>query len=143
MGTLDYLRLRLDQMIDLRHPLTVLSKRLLSAAVETVVAPKLAHQAKPTTRVAGVDFVGSFDGELGRSISPGGWPRVPVGLMVSLLYLKNRFNLSDEDLVQRWAENVQYQLSSGMDYYESHPPCQATQIGRIRRLLAIRYASPG
>lgn len=29
--------------------------------------------------------------------------------MVSLLYLKNSFNLSDEELVERWAENVQWQ----------------------------------
>ena len=29
--------------------------------------------------------------------------------MVSLLCLKNSFNLSDEELVQRWAENVQWQ----------------------------------
>jgi hypothetical protein len=28
--------------------------------------------------------------------------------MASLLYLKNSFNLSDEELVERWAENVQW-----------------------------------
>ncbi len=27
-------------------------------------------------------------------------------LMASLLYLKNSYNLSDEDLVVRWSENV-------------------------------------
>jgi hypothetical protein len=26
--------------------------------------------------------------------------------MASLVYLKNAFNLSDEELVQRWSENV-------------------------------------
>ena len=55
--------------------------------------------------------------------------------MVSLLYLKNSFNLSDEELVERWAENVQWQCFSGMDYYEPRLPCDATQIGRFRRLL--------
>lgn len=55
--------------------------------------------------------------------------------MVSLLYLKHSFNLSDEEVVQRWAENVQWQFFSGMDYYEPRLPCDATQIGRFRRLL--------
>ena len=55
--------------------------------------------------------------------------------MISLLYLKNSFNLSDEELALRWAENVQWQFFSGMDYYEPRLPCDATQIGRFRRLL--------
>ncbi len=55
--------------------------------------------------------------------------------MISLLYLKNSFNLSDEELVERWAENVQWQFFGGMDYYEPRLPCDATQIGRFRRLL--------
>ena len=55
--------------------------------------------------------------------------------MVSLLYLKNSFNLSDEEFVERWAEIVRWQIFGGMDYYEPRLPCDATQIGRFRRLL--------
>ena len=135
MRTPDFFPSRLDQMIDLRHPLAVLSKRLPWAAIEAAVAPKLAHQAKPATRVAGVDLAGAFDGEFGGGVSPAGRPRLPVRLMVGLLYLQRSFNLSDEELVERWAENVQYQFFSGMDYYEPRLPCDATQIGRFRRLL--------
>jgi IS5 family transposase len=135
MSTPDFFRSRLDQMIDLRHPLAVLSSRLPWAAIEAAVAPKLAHQAKPPTRVAGVDLAGAFDGEFGGGVSAAGRPRLPVRLMASLLYLKHSFNLSDEELVERWAENVQWQFFSGMDYYEPRLPCDATQIGRFRRLL--------
>ncbi len=135
MSPPDFFRARLDQMIDLRHPLAVLATRLPWASIEASLAPKLAHQAKPAKRVAGVDLAGAFDGEFGGGISPAGRPRLPVRLMVSLLYLKNSFNLSDEELVQRWAENVQWQFFSGMDYYEPRLPCDATQIGRFRRLL--------
>lgn len=99
------------------------------------MAPKLAHQARPAKRVVGEDLAGAFEGEFGGGISPAGRPRLPVRLMVSLLYLKNSFNLSDEELVERWAENVQWQFFSGMDYYEPRLPCDATQIGRFRRLL--------
>jgi IS5 family transposase len=55
--------------------------------------------------------------------------------MASLLYLKNSFNLSDEELVVRWSENILWQYFSGMDYYEHRLPCDATQIGRFRRAL--------
>ena len=135
MSTPDFFRSRLDQMIDLRHPLAVLSTRLPWASIEAAVAPKLAHQAKPAKRLVGEDLAGVFEGEFGGGISPAGRPRLPVRLMVSLLYLKNSFNLSDEELVERWAENVQWQFFSGMDYYEPRLPCDATQIGRFRRLL--------
>jgi IS5 family transposase len=135
MSTPDFFRSRLDQMIDLRHPLAVLATRLPWASIEAAVAPQLARQAKPAKRVVGEDLVGAFDGEFGGGISAAGRPRLPVRLMVSLIYLKNSFNLSDEELVERWAENVQWQFFGGMDYYEPRLPCDATQIGRFRRLL--------
>ncbi|MFN7882324.1 MAG: IS5 family transposase, partial [bacterium] len=56
-------------------------------------------------------------------------------LMVALLYLKHAFNLSDEELVERWAENVVWQFFSGMAYYQPRLPSDATQIGRVRRLI--------
>ncbi|MEO6024580.1 MAG: transposase, partial [Burkholderiales bacterium] len=39
--------------------------------------------------------------------------------------------LSDEELVERWAENVQWQFFGGRDYYAPRLPCDATQIGRF------------
>ena len=135
MSTPDFFRSRLDQMIDLRHPLAVLSKRLPWALLEAAVAPKLARDARPAKQLSGEDLAGSFEGEFGGGVSPAGRPRMPVRLMISLLYLKNSFNLSDEELVERWAENVQWQFFSGMDYYEPRLPCDATQIGRFRRIL--------
>jgi IS5 family transposase len=133
--TPDFFRSRLDAMIDLKHPLAVLATRLPWGAIEAALAPKLARQALPTKRVQGQDLLGSFEVEFGGGVSPAGRPRLPVRLMASLLYLKNSFNLSDEELVERWAENVQWQFFSGMDYYEPRLPCDATQIGRFRRLL--------
>jgi IS5 family transposase len=68
-------------------------------------------------------------------LSNAGRPRLPLRLMVALLYLKHAFNLSDEELCERWSENVVWQFFSGMAYYEPRPPCDATQIGRFRRVL--------
>ena len=135
MSTPDFFRSRLDAMIDLKHPLAVLATRLPWAEIEAALAPKMARQVLPTRRVRGQDLLGGFEVEFGGGLSPAGRPRLPIRLMASLLYLKNSFNLSDEELVERWAENVQWQFFSGMDYYEPRLPCDATQIGRFRRLL--------
>jgi IS5 family transposase len=58
--------------------------------------------------------------------------------MVSLLYLKNSFNLSDEELVVRWSENILWQYFSGMDYFEHRLPCDPTQIGRFGKTPSPR-----
>lgn len=55
--------------------------------------------------------------------------------MASLLYLKHAYKLSDEELVERWAENVVWQHFSGMRFYEPRLPCDATQIGRFRSAI--------
>lgn len=114
MTTPDFFRSRLDAMIDLRHPLAVLSTRLPWAAIEAAVAPKLARQTLPAKRKSGKDLLGAYDVEFGGGVSPAGRPRLPIRLMASPLYLKNSFNLSDVELVERWAENVQWQFFSGI-----------------------------
>ena len=80
-------------------------------------------------------MLGEHEVEFGGGLGNGGRPRLPIRLMSSLLYLKNSFNLSDEDLVARWSENVVWQFFSGMEYYEPRLPCDATQIGRFRTAI--------
>lgn len=135
MATDDFFRARLDNMIDLRHPLAVLARRMPWESIETALAPALAHRDRQGWLVQGADLFGSTAQLAGAGISPAGRPRLPVRLMVALLYLKHAFNLSDEELVERWAENVVWQFFSGMDYYEPRLPCDATQIGRFRRVI--------
>lgn len=134
--TADFFRARLDGMVDHKHPLVVLSKRLPWAAIEQALAPHFARQARPRLpkRVT-QDLLGEHEVEFGSGISPAGRPRLSVRLMASLQYLKNSFNLSDEELVQRWSENVVWQFFSGMEYYEPRLPCDPTQIGRFRRAV--------
>lgn len=48
----------------------------------------------------------------GAGVSATGRPRLSIRLMASLLYLKHAFNLSGEDVVERWAENVVWQYFS-------------------------------
>ncbi|SCC94233.1 hypothetical protein THIX_60291 [Thiomonas sp. X19] len=72
---------------------------------------------------------------VGGGVSNAGRPRLPLRLMVSLLDLKHAFNLSDEDLVERWSQDVLWQFFSGRAYFEHSPPCDASQIVRFRGIL--------
>ena len=135
MATDDFFRARLDQMIDLRHPLAVLAKRMPWAKFEAALAPALARKNRSGNLAGGLDLFGPTLQPVGTGVSAAGRPRLPVRLMVSLLYLKHAFNLSDEELVERWGENVVWQFFSGQDYYEPRLPCDATQIGRFRSAI--------
>ena len=133
--TADFFRARLDGMVDDKHPLVVLSKRLPWAAIEQTLAPHFARKSRSGSKVLTPDLLGEHEVEFGSGDSPAGRPRLSIRLMASLQYLKNAFNLSDEELVQRWSENVVWQFFSGMEYYEPRLPCDATQIGRFRRTV--------
>lgn len=135
MATDDFFRSRLDQMIDLRHPLAVLAHRLPWSQIEAALAPALAHKDRTGTFVGEDGLFGPSAQLIGAGVSAAGRPRLSIRLMASLLYLKHAFNLSDEELVERWAENVVWQYFSGNEYYEPRPPCDATQIGRFRRAI--------
>ena len=132
MSTPDFFRARLDGMVDPRHPLVVLTGRLPWAQIEQVLAPHFARKAAPAGTAVAQDLLGERQVEFGGGVSSAGRPRLPIRLMASLLYLKNSFNLSDEELVARWSENVVWQFFSGMEYYEPRLPCDTTQIGRFR-----------
>lgn len=133
--TPDFFRARLETMIDLRHPLAVLATRLDWAQIEARLTPLFAHRDRAGREVAEADLFGSTATVVGAGVSAAGRPRLPLRLMVSLLYLKHAFNESDESVCERWAENVVWQFFSGMAYYEPRLPCDATQLGRFRRVL--------
>ncbi len=74
-------RSRLENQIDLRHPLVQLSHRLPWSALEQALSPQL-----PATT------------------GTGGRPALPVRLIAGLLYLKHAYDLSDEAVCERWLE---------------------------------------
>lgn len=133
--TADFFRARLDQMIDLRHPLAALAQRLPWKQIEAALAPAFAHRDREGRVMAGEDLFGPSLAMAGAGVSAAGRPRLSIRLMASLLYLKHAFNLSDEEVVARWAENVVWQYFSGLDYYEPRLPCDATQVGRFRTAI--------
>lgn len=135
MSTPDFFRSRLDQMIDLRHPLAVLATRIPWAQLEAALAPCFARKDRPGEVREDTDLFGPHTRVVGAGVAAAGRPRLPMRLLLSLLYLKHAFDLSDEELVARWAENVVWQYFSGQEYYTPALPCDGTQIGRFRATI--------
>jgi IS5 family transposase len=131
----DFFRARLEQMIDLKHPLAVLANRLPWTQLEAALAPAFARKHRDGKPIEGSDLFGPTLAIASAGVSAAGRPRLSIRLMASLLYLKHAFNLSDEELVERWAENVVWQYFSGQTYYEPRLPCDATQVGRFRTAI--------
>jgi hypothetical protein len=89
-GQSDLFKARLDQIVDMGHPLAKLAAtidwRFLEERFGAVYSDKPGH------------------------------PPLPTRLMAGLSILKHTHNLSDEELCARWAENPYYQLfCDGMD----------------------------
>ncbi len=135
MSTPDFFRARLDGMVDPNHPLAVLASRLPWDRIEAALAPKFARRERPAQGERVDDLFGEREVERGGGVSNAGRPRLPIRLMASLLYLKHSFDLSDEELVLRWSENIVWQFFSGCEYYEARPPCDASQVVRFRRAI--------
>ena len=109
MQTPDFFRSRIDAMINLNDPLAVLTKRLPWDLIEAAVAAKFERQSRTGQGLDGADLFGPTAVVVGAGIGTGGRPKLPIQLMASLVYLKNCFNLSDEELCARWSENVLWQ----------------------------------
>ena len=59
--------------------------------------------------------------------------------MAVMLYLKHAYNESDESLVDRWAQDLDFRFFSGQVYFERRPPCDPAQISRFPRVLGEVY----
>ncbi len=88
----DFFRSRLDQMIDLRHPLAVLASRLPWQELEANVAAMLARRVRAGKKIEGEDLFGPVNQSVLSAPSAAGRPRVSLRVLISLLYLKHAFN---------------------------------------------------
>ncbi len=133
--TEDFFRARLEHLIDLRHPLAVLAQRMPWGQIEAALAPAFKRTDREGKLIVTDDLFGTTLEIAGAGVSPAGRRRLSIRLMASLLYLKHAHNLSDDDVVQRWSQDVVWQYFSGQTYYEPRLPCDATQVGRFRTAI--------
>ncbi len=130
-------------MIDLRHPLAVLSSRIPWQQIEASVSHLFSRKARAGQAMPDLDLFGEAPVPVAHT-SNAGRPRVPLRVMISLLYLKHAFNESDEGVVQCWADTPRWLvLLRQCAYYEDRQPCWRRrapswwrQPGRPRARLA-------
>ena len=108
----DLFRARLDNLIDLRHPLVKLADRMPWDAI----AERLGRVLPPEPVAAGR-------------------PALPLRLVVGLLYLKHAYNLSDEQVCARWLENPYMQYFCGEVFFQTRLPCDPSSLTRFRQRL--------
>ncbi len=133
-ATDDFFRARIDQMIDLRHPLAVLASRMPWQEIEAALAHRFVRKARVGQAMPDLDLFGEAVAPVARA-SRAGRPRVALRIMIALLYLKHAFNESDEGVVERWGETPTWQFFSGRAYFENRRPCDATTLVKFRQLL--------
>jgi IS5 family transposase len=105
-GEQDLFRSRLDQIIDMKHPLAML---------------------------AGTVDWGFLEREFGAVYTDGpGQPPLPTRLMAGLAILKHTYDLSDEVLCERWMENPYYQFFCGEEFFRHRLVFDRSSLTRWR-----------
>ena len=108
-GQRDLFRARLDQIIDMGHPLAKLA--------------------------AAIDW-GFLDQRLGAVYSDApGHPPLPTRLMAGLAILKHMHDLSDEALCARWLENPYFQLFCGEEFFQHKLVFDRSSMTRWRQRM--------
>jgi transposase, IS5 family len=108
-GQNDLFKARLDQIVDLKHPLAKLSRtvdwRFLEEQFGAVYTDKPGH------------------------------PPLPTRLMAGLAILKHMHDLSDEVLCERWIENPYYQLFCGEEFFQHKLTFDRSSMTRWRQRM--------
>ena len=108
-GQSDFFRARLDQIIDLGHPLAKLAATIDWRFLEERFGA--VYSDKP------------------------GQPPLPTRLMAGLSILKHTHDLSDEDLCARWIENPYFQLFCGEEFFRHRLPFDRSSLTRWRQRM--------
>jgi transposase, IS5 family len=108
-GQNDLFRARLDQIVDLSHPLAKLG--------------------------SAIDWR-FLEGRFGAVYADGpGQPPLPTRLMAGLAILKHMHDLSDEVLCERWVENPYYQLFCGEEFFRHKLVFDRSSLTRWRQRM--------
>lgn len=76
-----------------------------------------------------------FDTEWGEAFCEHGRPAIATRLIAGLHYLKHTYGLSDDEVVQRWAENPYWQYFCGETYFQHELPLNPSSLSRWRKRL--------
>jgi len=82
-----------------------------------------------------VDWSGFESAFLPLYCQDNGRPAKPIRLMVGLLLLKHIRNISDEGIVEQWAENNYYQYFCGEKSFVPGVPCEPSELVHFRKRI--------
>jgi transposase, IS5 family len=99
---------RLDSFIDHTHPLVRLAGKIDWAGLEDKVAPAFADTGRPA---------------------------VPVRFMVGVLILKSVYDLSDEQVFERWVYDPYFQHFTGEEFFQHEVPHERSGLSHWRKRL--------
>ena len=105
---LHLLKQPLTNLINPKHPLCTLTKRIPWKEIEHHFSGLYANTGRPAK---------------------------PIRLMVSLLILKQLYDLSDEAMIDRWVENPYFQFFSGETVFQWEFPCHPTDLVYFRKRI--------
>ena len=108
-GQNDLFRARLDQIVDMAHPLAKLARAIDWRFLEGRFGAVYSDQA--------------------------GHPPLPTRLMAGLAILKAMHDLSDEALCGRWVENPYFQLFCGEEFFQHKTPFDRSSLTRWRQRM--------
>jgi hypothetical protein len=108
-GEQDLFRSRLDQIIDMKHPLVALGRTVDWGFLEQ-------------------RFGEVYNDDPGR-------PPLPTRLMAGLAILKHTYDLSDEVLCERWVENPYYQHFCGEEFFQHRLVFDRSSLTRWRNRM--------
>jgi len=109
---LEIFKVRLEEIINKKHPLVRLSESINWKNLEEKLSEKYTEKI--------------------------GAPGKEIRLMVGLQYLKYMYNESDEMIVRKFVENPYYQYFCGNEYFEHNLPIDSSSMTRFRKRMGER-----
>jgi len=98
----------LSEMLNPKHPLYKLDDDILWEELEDAFLPHYSHTGRRAK---------------------------PIRLMVSLLPLKQMYDLSDESVVEQWVQNPYFQYFSGEETFRWDFPCASSDLVHLRHRI--------
>ncbi len=107
----DLFRARLDQIINMKHPLVVLADKIDWAWLDEQLAENFSDQGRPAE---------------------------PVRFMLGMFMLKHTYALSDEQLWERWVHDPYFQYFTGEEFFQHELVHERSGMSHWRKRIGDR-----
>lgn len=110
----DLFRSRLDQIINMRHELVLLSDRIDWTSLDNQMEPLFSHTGRPA---------------------------IPSRMMIGLHLLKQTYSLSDEEVCSRWVNDPYFQYFCGETFFQHRFPIERSSMTHWRKRVGDDFCT--